>query len=178
MFVGVLGGVAACASLLGIDSPSDRGGAKADSEAAPPDAEDVLGPDVDAARPDARDANDGGLQDDSSGESAAGVQCGDSPCLSPFACCYASPLSPMGCRPATDCMISAGNPVQCDGPEDCGPGQICCVNAPPVGGFTALCLTEVDCKGPVACHSKSANCDCTMPAGPCLPVKTCDGRCM
>jgi hypothetical protein len=185
LIIGTLVCVAACAGLLGIESPSEPAPAGDAGDGSVP--EDAVGPDIDAARPDDApsesnrgDADDGGLQGDSSGEPAIGVPCvGNTFCTYPVACCYASTVEPIGCKLPTDCMASGGNSVQCDGREDCPAGQVCCGGVQPTtGSFVMSCTDLTSCSAAAACHVSSALCDCKQPGmGPCLPVKTCEGRC-
>jgi hypothetical protein len=195
-FVSALGAVAACASVLGIESPSDGVGSAGDGEAAAPDAEDAAdvatpetgesgdalgGPDT--APLDATPADDG--VDDGGVEVEAGVSalptpgipCGSIDCLGNMICCYGSPTIALGCMSPSECMVRGGNPAACDGPEDCLTHEVCCAIAPG-GGFSLRCTTSIDCKSAIACHTIGSTCDCKAATPPCTPFGTCDGRCM
>jgi hypothetical protein len=184
LMIGTLGCVVACASLLGIEEPSERVNSEADGAAGTPDASDAgsaLAPDVDAATindavPTDDAAADGGFQVNESGMPTLGVPCGLTSCTGAFVCCYGP--SPTRCMLPSDCSGLGGNPVACDGPEDCASHQVCCAEARDGGGFALQCETQIDCKGPVACHVLASVCDCKAPAPPCLPVPTCEGRCL
>jgi hypothetical protein len=173
LLVCVLGSVAACAGLLGIEGPSEPGPLDDAGDVATPD--DVT---VDAVVPDAVPLEDAPLASDADSSDGASVPCGNTTCLSPSACCYASPLQPIGCQAPMDCLAHAGNPVQCDGPEDCGQGEVCCGGVQQAtGGFWLLCGETTGCKQAVACHPSDVHCDCQAAPHSCIPVMTCGGRC-
>jgi hypothetical protein len=182
--IGALGFVGACAGLLGIESPSDPVG----SEAAPRDAGDAgdvgedapgdgsLAGDVGAAFD---GADDGSAPD--SAASVIGVPCGSVTCTVPAACCYGkAPVVPLGCMTSDDCGVLGDNIEECDGPEDCLPGNLCCVEvAASGGGFSLRCAPPDKCGAPTACHPATATCKCELSRDGCLPatIRTCDGRC-
>jgi hypothetical protein len=108
--------------------------------------------------------------------SSLGVPCGDTSCEGAFVCCYGP--SPIRCMTPSDCHGLGGSLGGCDGPEDCVPGQVCCAVAQSAGGFALQCEPHVDCIGPIACHPSASVCDCKAATTPCLPVETCEGKCL
>jgi hypothetical protein len=186
--IGTLGSVAACAGLLGIESPSDRSGSEGDDATAPDGGEagDEVGPDVvaadgadahEAGGADGADADEGGGPD-SAGEVAVGVLCGGVLCAPHLACCYSSRTISEGCKQSNNCA-GTDSFVLCDGPEDCG-GHACCIGPGRSGGFEAACSGASTCPagGAIVCHAGIDTCDCRLGPNGCLPVTTCDGRCM
>jgi hypothetical protein len=192
LMIGTLGCVAACAGLLGIEEPSERVNSEADGAAGTPDASDAgsaladVGAAGDAApledaSPESSggDAADGSAPD-SAGEAAVGVPCVGRSCSDGLACCYTSPTMPETCSLPATCTANGKSYVACDGPEDCG-GQACCINTvAPHGAFGAVCSDTATCPAPNAtvCHVGDGACDCKAGPNDCLPVTTCDGRCM
>jgi hypothetical protein len=151
--IGTLGGVAACAGILGIDSPSEPGAmVDAGDEAVPDGAAGDALPSEDAPTASSGgDAEDGGPEDDSSGALASGVPCGNTVCPNGFACCYTAPREPIRCMTTIDCTAQGGDPVECDGPEDCAQGQECCGGLQLSGRFLMVCTQAKDCSQAVAC---------------------------
>jgi hypothetical protein len=191
--IGTLGSLAACAGLLGIESPSDRAGSEGDGDAAAPDggeAGDEVGPDVvaadgadahEAGGADGAAADEGGGSPDSAGDAAVGVPCGDKFCTAPLVCCYKAGTVAEDCTTETACEAEGKSYVVCDGPEDCG-GNACCVppGGPP-GGFKVVCSILAECpssSSATVCRVGTGTCDCMLGPNDCLPVTTCDGHCM
>jgi hypothetical protein len=194
MFVFVLGAAAACASVLGYekdyelapDAASESGGRNdgaseatdTDSgtlEAGVPDVVETDAPPVDAGP----DSGAGEADADSAPPpSFVGVPCGTENCAPGTVCCFRNLVIRLGCMLAPDCAMMAGNPVACDGDEDC-PNEVCCANAANfAAAFAVTCATLTSCasNGVPACHIGTGTCDCMRTAG-CLPVTTCGGRC-
>lgn len=95
---------------------------------------------------------------------ALGITCGDNTCLHGSAfCCLSVGGSTPNCQPSGavgTCNFQIdGKAFQCDGDEDCGSGQVCCV----VDGEAACAAA---CAGPTLCNSAISTC----PAG-----KSCSG---
>jgi hypothetical protein len=78
-----------------------------------------------------------------------GVACNPSPCLQPTGCC--SFTGGVACASATICSRDLGILFACDGPEDCGAGEVCCGS----DSSGTICLAAFDCPNPTlhACHS-------------------------
>ena len=101
------------------------------------------------------------------------VPCGDAECdLSTSVCCVG-----LG---GQQCAASCGAfeaPQACDGPEDCGDGQVCCVGFPSGAGCKAscgpsdqtLCHDDGDCSGENSCNA------CSFPGSP--PTNVCNTGC-
>lgn len=129
---------------------------------------------VDAGRRDAGARRDAGPCE-TEGATPGAVQCGDDVCvLGDRLCCHG--VSPAG--EATLACVSrraecAGQPVRCDGPEDCDAGEVCCVHLRADEGPRASCVPADACPGGgsdrVLCHSE---CDCVEVGGFC---GTCAG---
>jgi hypothetical protein len=160
--------------------------APSDADAAPP--VDATIPDADAPAPvdasgdDAAPQGDAGQDATDNADSTAdvGVPCGSFVCAGVNGCCFSGtpPLQPEGCSTPMGCAsIMAGSIAECDGPEDCDPGLVCCATAVPGANFKASCTEPGQCSGAVACHVGSAACACRTTAGPCLPFATCGGIC-
>lgn len=129
------------------------------------------------------------------GGSAAGadprpgyVGCGDTSCMTPQVCCVG--LSGAMCTASSGCSGGFSAAGTCDGPEDCGGGEACCVHFgmfdPMNGAFcragggcpsgdNQLCHTNADCGAGATCVA------CTPPTGGVLDVTygicSADGRC-
>jgi hypothetical protein len=175
--IGALGCIAACASVLGIELPSEQGPIGGVDAAASDGAEleDM---------PDAPDAAEAGLTLDGSEQESGGeggyVPCGPHVCTGGFVCCYSTDMHPLGCQSPAECAGSTGRYVACAGPEDCG-GNACCVHVESVGqGFMVACSPSTTCEidAPVACKAADGACHCRPAPNACLPVMTCEGRCM
>ena len=107
------------------------------------------------AQEDAPPQHDAGPQLDAAGN--AGVLCGTAICATGEELCCVS-----GSAPALQCVaVDAPGPqcdfgARCDGPEDCGPGQQCCM---PSGGIMqTYCVAGACPAGRALCHTNS---DCT-----------------
>lgn len=119
------------------------------------------------------------------GMSAAGadprpgyIGCGEGPsCMSPQVCCVG--LSGAMCTGADGCSGGFSAAGSCDGPEDCGGSQACCVHFgmfdPENGAFcrdgggcpsgdNQLCHSDADCGGGATCVA------CSPPTGGVLDV--------
>jgi hypothetical protein len=176
--IGALVAVAACAGLLGIESPSEPGAMGDASDESVPEgaAGDALPPED--APPVGADGDEGDNAADGSGLPTLGVPCGTERCTGEAVCCYRSmPPTPLGCKTRSDCTAQGGNSTaSCDGPEDCLSGQACCVDtAPGGGGFSTRCDFLERCAGVTACHPLMATCDCKASA--CVPYTTCGLHC-
>jgi len=106
------------------------------------------------------------------------VGCGEGPsCMSPQVCCVG--LSGAMCTGSDGCGGSLSAAGTCDGPEDCGSGQSCCVHFgmfdPMNGAFcrdggscpsgdNQLCHSSADCAGGETCVA------CSPPTGGVLDV--------
>jgi hypothetical protein len=187
MLVFVLGSVAACAGLLGIEGPSEPAPGDAGDGAVPDGdggaAEVAVGdsPSPQDSPPEGADVHEGGDEDalsDGSGAPQRIIPCGITQCMGIDVCCYTTPLMPFGCLKPSECSAQGGNPVECVGPEDCAPGQECCGGAQLTGGFFMVCTSATACNQAIACHVSTATCDCKSTPLSCLPLSTCDGRCM
>jgi hypothetical protein len=177
--------VTACAAVLGIEAPSEPPG---ESEAAPPDGEDPDARDAVAIEGGAALATDAAPADDAadalldqapmedSGLPTIGVPCGGQRCAGTQVCCYnTAPVKPLDCVTPDQC--TGGNPVGCDGPEDCRADQLCCLGLAPRGtGFSSSCATECGA-GAVVCHTAMATCMCKTAVNSCAPLTTCGGKC-
>jgi hypothetical protein len=180
MFVGVLGAVAACASVLGIENPSEPAGSDAGGEAAAVDVKAEVD-DADDARlfPDVAEADpptDGSVSDGPA-TTADGVPCGSGRCAPGSVCCYPSSGTPT-CTTTGECANTSNKFTACDGAEDCS-GHACCVFVT-TGHFQAVCGSSTGCQGgvPEACHTDAGStCNCKPVPNACLPLATCDGRC-
>jgi hypothetical protein len=90
-------------------------------------------------------------------DGGTGVACGTDTCLAPDICCvtFAGGAAMMTCSAAADCMgVAAG----CDGPEDCGSGEVCCgMRGAGGGGASTSCVPTADCGFGRLCH---ADTDC------------------
>jgi hypothetical protein len=89
-------------------------------------------------------------------EQAGTVVCGDAPCEDAEICC----LHGAGQFPnltytltCTDSCPGTDPEVECDGPEDCGAGEVCCMN--PEGVF---CTDDCSGMAAAACHDDT---DCS-----------------
>lgn len=148
-----------------VDVPDASGDATAD--ATPADVVvDTIAVDAGSSLPDRSWLNDIEVPEvevtEYEGEAEDGVVCGDVTCDKSITCCVGL-VAPVcdgagaGCGPLTI-------PVPCDGPEDCGDGQVCCAtgtppdlvvacaDAPSCAG-TRLCATSADCSGGMVCCS-------------------------
>ena len=96
---------------------------------------------------------DVGLVTCEAGEPACGTTAGDVCCQGDFA---------QACQPEP--CTGGGNPSECDGPEDCGAMQVCCIAL--LGGGQSQNTCEMTCDAPdTLCHTDD---DC--PSGTlCLP---------
>jgi len=101
------------------------------------------------------------------------VSCGDSSCsLDDSVCCVG--LGGSSCK--AECGFLEA-PAGCDGPEDCGQGQECCVGFPSGarcldacgGQDQSLCHDDGDCEGPDSCI------ECSFPGSP--PTMVCATQC-
>jgi hypothetical protein len=159
-----------CAALLALgascgDEPdstevTDASALTADADPNAPDADpsapdaDPNAPDADPSAPDA--AGSGGDPDAAGGGGGGEIACGDTTCTGGQICCVTTG-GPGGftseCTAADACK---GNPVTCDGPEDCGDG-VCCGSFGDGGGgaacesadtcMTVICHDDGDCLG-------------------------------
>jgi hypothetical protein len=174
--VGVLGCLAACAGLLGIEGPSDRGAIGDAGDGAVPDGDVVADAPVVA---DVEGLADGGAVDGAGGDPPLkGVRCGTDLCELGLVCCYQSATKPLGCMNVGLCATMAGGRVACDGDEDCA-GKVCCAslgNGP--ADFVTDCVDGA-CSGARPCHTAATepSCNCLPSGNRCLPFTTCDGRC-
>jgi hypothetical protein len=133
-------------------------------EAPPPDGEtaDVTFPDgATEDAPDAEETDDGADAPDEGdgGDPWAGIQCWSGPCTTGTQVCCISD-STEACVAAGSCTerLSAG----CDGPEDCSPGETCCVPSDGVG--------STYCRAGGCLSSESAACHNSLQ---CLPGDSC-----
>jgi hypothetical protein len=192
MFVFVLGGVAACASVLGYDKNFERGSDDAGVESGGQgdgaiDATNGAPRAGDAAAPDASGESmtpGGDAALDTAVEAAVGVPCGAEVCQAPDVCCRSMGLldMPLGCTSHDDCLfLKGGNYQACDGNEDCPAGHVCCITAAHSGDWSADCsFTSASCisdRGALACTVREPTCDCKPASGGCLPLQTCGGSC-
>lgn len=86
-------------------------------------------------------------------DARAGVDCRGTQCALGSACCYE--VSHIGPKPTriTYCALAEGCPETtflCDGPEDCGDGELCCAITPEVW----TCAPESECITAPACHAE------------------------
>lgn len=68
-------------------------------------------------------------------------------CGGPDVCCVGrrgDEITGSSCQSLESC---AGVAFECDGPEDCAEGLICCASVPDAGGGGAACVEERDCFG-------------------------------
>jgi hypothetical protein len=78
-----------------------------------------------------------------------GVPCGSATCYSPQVCCVGATSS--SCTAANSC--TAGLPVRCDGPEDCGGGTpVCCGQLSSGTSCVATGSCSSGMSGGVVCH--------------------------
>jgi hypothetical protein len=83
--------------------------------------------------------------------SAAAVVCGATSCLGAnAACCIATTGDSCTTRTAANCN-NGGRVYECDGPEDCNGGQLCCTGG---GGTGSRCTNTTSI--PAACNANSA----------------------
>lgn len=171
--------------------PMDGSQVGVDSGPRPDDGGPPLGPDSGPpVIPDGGPAPtpDGGAMSTSGADPRPGyVGCGSASCMSPQVCCVS--LSGQTCTAASGCSGSFSAAGHCDGREDCGAGQACCVHFgmfdPNNGAFcrdggcpsgdNELCHTSADCTGGATCVR------CSPPTGGVLDVVygicSSDGRC-
>jgi stigma-specific protein Stig1 len=93
------------------------------------------------------------------GQVACGASCCDAPerCAAEVTGFHTQCFSAFTCRvPSVELALVT---VQCDGPEDCPAGEVCCWS---VRGSD--CSTS--CSGPVVCHADN---DCAAPLSQCVP---------
>lgn len=81
-----------------------------------------------------------------------GVVCGTSVCASPQVCCIQrrGREQTRTCTAADAC--SGGVAAECDGPEDCGSGEVCCGARRPGSIGAAECTAESMCRVGRVCH--------------------------
>jgi hypothetical protein len=188
--IGTLGCAAACAGLLGIESPAEPG---ATGDAGDGSVLDVDGTAADRAAGDAAPpaeadghdsgavVGDGAADDDAVQGDAEpplmGILCGTGFCELGLVCCYRDAMTALGCMTSMECTQMAGRPAYCDGDEDCA-GMVCCASLEDggVASFSFACVAMGACTGVLACHPGTTECNCKR-AGPCLPRSTCDGSC-
>jgi hypothetical protein len=99
------------------------------------------------------------------GPATYSIACGSTTCTSQSdECCLAGTSS--ACQPRSSSC--SGVPVQCDGPEDCPAGDMCCDRAKASFLSSALfCTGQGQCSGPATvCHT-SADCPASNPT--CVP---------
>lgn len=169
----------------GIDSGTPMPGVDAGPTPTAPDAGPR--PTPDAGPPGAPDA--GPPMSTSGADPRPGyIGCGDTSCMSPQVCCVS--LSGQTCGAASSCSGGFSAAGHCDGREDCGSGQACCVHFgmfdPNNGAFcrdgggcpsgdNQLCHTNADCGSGSTCVR------CAPPTGGFLDVVygicSRDGRC-
>ncbi len=102
---------------------------------------------------------DSGTEDATPPDSGSGtgeIVCGTSMCSGGTICCYDS-NTPKCIQPTEPCAYGYGTTIACDGPEDCGDGELCmqkpgsyplsvgCVVA--TDPYSAYCHNEIDCEG-------------------------------
>lgn len=121
--------------LPDVEAPDDaeppEDGAEAETADAPPEG--------DAPEEDAADGEDGGP--------TSGIPCGFGFCDEPNVCCVTEVPPRQDCMEPTAC---AGLRVSCDGPEDCGAGESCCMPSGAV--MSTYCLSGTCPAGMTACH--------------------------
>ncbi|WP_053232668.1 hypothetical protein [Sandaracinus amylolyticus] len=98
------------------------------------------------------------------------VGCGSMTCNVPAQTCCTQ-LSGQTCVAPSSCSGGLAAPGNCDGPEDCSDGQLCCAPsgfadlttgttcAASCGSRHAMCQTDADCSGGATCHT------CRPPGG-------------
>ncbi len=134
-----------------------------------PGGADAAPPRADTGSPTETDSGPSGLDAAPSGAIDAGppgVTCGTETCVDPQICCVAvaGGTTSRACALPADCM---GVAAACDGPEDCGSGEVCCGMRSAGGGgsgstacvdeamcgFGRLCHVTADCAGGDMCCS-------------------------
>lgn len=126
----------------------------------------------------------GGVSD---GSTPGVITCGDTTCeAASQQCCISGGgggASSM-CIPIGDACMGAA--VDCDGPEDCSGGTVCCANGGFGGDITVACVDSSMCTGGFGggfelCHGAS---DCTDTSVMCCPIMAggisgafCSARC-
>lgn len=89
-------------------------------------------------------------------------------CASTSVCCVLASPDEAGDGHCTSLASCAGLAFRCDGPEDCGPGTVCCAELNSGGGSS--CVAEKDCHGlntMVLCRSTQ---DCPGLGRDCVPA--------
>lgn len=90
------------------------------------------------------------------------VECGETDCPAARQYCCAT-KGEVACRDKDKNCPGASR--DCDGPEDCNHGEICCAQTQMMGGFRSTCTSAPECKGGAPlCHRTS---DCA--GGSCCP---------
>ncbi len=167
----------------GVGSPGDAGGGGGGTDAGG-GADAGGGGGADAGGGGGTDAGGGAGTDAGTRESAAGadpragfVGCGDTSCEWPEVCCVG--LSGQMCTGASGCSGGFSAAGHCDGPEDCGSSESCCVHfemfgSDPNGAFCRpggcpsgddeLCHDDSDCTGGATCVA------CVPPTGGVIDV--------
>jgi hypothetical protein len=93
----------------------------------------------------------------------ASIACGDTTCTGGKICCVGTPST---CIAASDsCLMGYGSTISCDGPEDCGSGELC-MDKPGSFPLSVGCVAGTDPYS-AYCHDQA---DC---AGSAYPVKCC-----
>jgi hypothetical protein len=96
------------------------------------------------------------------GTGPSGIRCGNAVCSAGLqVCCVSLSSAALDCTPPAECTNMGGLAVSCDGPEDCGAGQHCCM---PSGALMQTTCTSGSCLAGLAmCHSSAD----------CAPAETC-----